>query len=470
MESLFEIIKVTSMADKKEKILIANGQGFWGDSILGPIRLVNEGPLDYLTLDYLAEVTMSIMQKLKSRDPSKGYATDFVEMCRRVLPTCREKGIKIVANAGGVNPVACREALAGVIRELGLEGMKIGIVEGDDILGDLKSLIDGGEEFKNMDNGKPLEPYLDLVKTANVYIGAEPIVEALKQGADIVITGRATDPSIVLAPLIYEFGWSMEDMDMMAAGTIAGHIVECGAQCTGGNYVHWKEIPDMARIGYPVVEAKPDGSFTVTKHEGTGGRVSIETVTSQLVYEMSDPGNYITPDCVADFTSIQLEQSGEDRVGVSGIKGLPATDTYKVSIAFHEGYKLISQLTVAGPDAVEKAKLCADIVFDRVALDGVTFTEEEKFIEIVGTNVCHAGIAPAPEEPAEVILRLGARSPEKDKLNRLGMEIVPLVTSGPPGVTGFAGGRPKAQEIISYWPALLSKGKIKTKVSVEEVV
>ncbi len=458
------------MADKKEKILIANGQGFWGDSILGPIRLVNEGPLDYLTLDYLAEVTMSIMQKLKSRDPSKGYATDFVEMCRRVLPTCREKGIKIVANAGGVNPVACREALAGVIRELGLEGMKIGIVEGDDILGDLKSLIDGGEEFKNMDNGKPLEPYLDLVKTANVYIGAEPIVEALKQGADIVITGRATDPSIVLAPLIYEFGWSMEDMDMMAAGTIAGHIVECGAQCTGGNYVHWKEIPDMARIGYPVVEAKPDGSFTVTKHEGTGGRVSIETVTSQLVYEMSDPGNYITPDCVADFTSIQLEQSGEDRVGVSGIKGLPATDTYKVSIAFHEGYKLISQLTVAGPDAVEKAKLCADIVFDRVALDGVTFTEEEKFIEIVGTNVCHAGIAPAPEEPAEVILRLGARSPEKDKLNRLGMEIVPLVTSGPPGVTGFAGGRPKAQEIISYWPALLSKGKIKTKVSVEEVV
>ena len=274
----------------------------------------------------------------------------------------------------------------------------------------------------------------------------------------------------MLAPLIYEFGWSMEDMDMMAAGTNAGHIVECGAQCTGGNYVHWKEIPDMARIGYPVVEAKPDGSFTVTKHEGTGGRVSIETVTSQLVYEMSDPGNYITPDCVADFTSIQLEQSGEDRVGVSGIKGLPATDTYKVSIAFHEGYKLISQLTVAGPDAVEKAKLCADIVFDRVALDGVTFTEEEKFIEIVGTNVCHAGIAPAPEEPAEVILRLGARSPEKDKLNRLGMEIVPLVTSGPPGVTGFAGGRPKAQEIISYWPALLSKGKIKTKVSVEEVV
>lgn len=460
------------MTDSKstdKKILIANGQGFWGDSILGPVRLVNEGPLDYLTLDYLAEVTMSIMQKLKSRDPSKGYATDFIDMCRRVLPTCREKGIKIIANAGGVNPIACRAALAEVIRELGLTGMKIGIVEGDDILADLKSLIADGEPFLNMDNGQPLEPFLDSVKTANVYIGAEPIVEALQQGADIVITGRATDPSIVLAPLIYEFGWSMDEMDLLAAGTIAGHIVECGAQCTGGNYVHWRDVPDMARIGYPVIEANADGSFVVTKHANTGGLATIETVTSQLVYEMSDPANYITPDCIADFTTIQLKQVGADRVQVSGIKGRPATETYKVSISFHEGYKLISQLTVAGPDAVEKAKLCAKIVFDRVAFDGVTFTEEEKFVEIVGTNVCHAGIAPAPSDPAEVVLRIGARSSDAAKLDRLGIEIVPLVTSGPPGVTGFAGGRPKATEIISYWPALMKKDKVKTRVSVETV-
>ena len=454
---------------KRDKILIANGQGFWGDSILGPIRLVNEGPLDYLTLDYLAEVTMSIMQKLKSRNPAAGYATDFVQMVKRVLPTCQEKGIKIVANAGGVNPVACREAVKDVIRELGLSGIRIGIVEGDDILDDLKSLIDGGEQFLNMDNGEPLLPYLDQVKTANVYIGAEPIVEALRQGADIVITGRATDPSVVLAPMIYEFDWSMEDMDLMAAGTIAGHIVECGAQCTGGNYVHWRDIPNMAKIGYPVIEARSDGSFTVTKHDNTGGRVNRQTVTSQLVYEMGDPANYITPDCIADFTSIQLAEAGPDRVDISGIKGRPATDTYKVSIAFHEGYKLLSQLTVAGPDAVDKARLCADIVFERVAMDGVEFTEEEKFVELVGTNVCHAGIVDAPAEPAEVILRLGARSSDKAKLDRLGMEIVPLVTSGPPGVTGFAGGRPKATEIISYWPALIRKDKVQTRVSVEEV-
>ena len=455
--------------DMRDKVLIANGQGFWGDSMLGPIRLVNEGPLDYLTLDYLAEVTMSILQKLKSRDPSKGYATDFVQMCKRVLPVCREKGIKIVANAGGVNPTACRDALADVIRELGITGMKIGIVEGDDILAELPSLIAGGEKFLNMDNGQPLEPHLAAVRTANVYIGAESIVEALQQGADIVITGRATDPSVVLAPMMYEFGWDMSNNDLLAAGTIAGHIVECGAQCTGGNFVHWREIPDMARIGYPIIEAAPDGSFVVTKHDGTGGRVTTETVKSQLVYEMSNPASYITPDCVADFTSIQLEQIGENRVQVSGIKGKPATDTYKVSIAFHEGYKVISQLTVAGPDAVDKAKLCAEIVFDRVAMDGVTFTDEEKFVEIVGTNVCHAGITPAPADPAEVILRIGARSDDKAKLDRLGMEIVPLVTSGPPGVTGFAGGRPKASEIISYWPALLSKDKVKTKVTVTEV-
>lgn len=457
------------MMPNKDKILIANGQGFWGDSILGPVRLVNEGPLDYLTLDYLAEVTMSIMQKLKSRDPNAGYATDFVKMVERVLPKCREKDIKIVANAGGVNPQACRAAVAETIRKLGIKGVKIGVVEGDDILADLNSLIEAGEEFKNMDTGESLAPYVNQVMSANVYIGAEPIVEALRQGADIVITGRATDPSVVLAPMMYEFGWTMNDIDKLAAGTIAGHIVECGAQCTGGNFVGWKYIPDMAKIGYPIVEAYPDGTFVVTKHDDTGGLVNLQTVTSQLVYEMGDPSCYITPDCIADFTSIQLNQQSENRVQVSGISGGPATDTYKVSLSFKDGYKIIGQLTVAGPDAVEKAKLCANIVFDRVALDGVKFAPQERFVEIVGTNVCHAGIAQPPEEPAEVILRVGAKGPDKNKLNRLGMEIVPLVTSGPPGVTGFAGGRPKATDIISYWPALMSKDNVTCSVSVEEI-
>lgn len=454
---------------KRDKVLIANGQGFWGDSPLGPIRLVNEGPLDYLTLDYLAEVTMSIMQKLKSRDPNAGYATDFVEMIERVLPQCREKGIKIIANAGGVNPQACRRAVADVIKRLGITGVRVAIVDGDDILTQLPALIASGESFKNMDSGEALEKYLPKVKSANVYIGAEPIVEALRQRADIVITGRATDPSVVVAPMMYEFGWDPKNYDLLAAATIAGHIVECGAQCTGGNYTNWRQVQDMARIGYPIIEAYPDGSFVITKHAGTGGLVTVETVTSQLVYEMGDPRRYITPDCVADFSSIQLTQEGPDRVRANGITGGPPTPTLKVSISFHEGYKIVGQLTIAGPEAIDKAKLCAELVFDRLELDGIRIQPEERFVEIVGTNVCHAGIVPAPAEPAEVVLRIGARGMDRDKLDRLGMEIVPLVTSGPPGVTGFAGGRPKATEVISYWPALIDRNKVKTAVSVETI-
>ncbi|HEY6565702.1 MAG TPA: acyclic terpene utilization AtuA family protein [Pirellulaceae bacterium] len=454
---------------RRDRILVANGQGFWGDSMLGPIRLVREGPLDYLTLDYLAEVTMSIMQKLKRRDPHAGYATDFVQMLRRVLPQCRDQGIKIVANAGGVNPQACRRAVADVIRAHGLRGIRVGIVEGDDILEDLPRLIQGGDAFANMDSGESLSSWLPQVQSANVYIGAGPIIEALEQGADIVITGRATDPSVVVAPVAYEMGWSLDDFDKVAAATVAGHIVECGAQCTGGNYTRWRDVPQLARVGYPIIEAHPDGSFFITKHAGTGGLVTIPTVTSQLVYEMGDPSRYLTPDCVADFTSIQLRQAGPDRVEVTGVRGAAPTDTYKVSISYLNGYKIVGQLTVAGPEAVDKARLCAEIVFDRCRLDGVEFTEEERFVEIVGTNVCHAGIARAPSEPAEVVLRIGAKGPDREKLDRLGMEIVPLVTSGPPGVTGFAGGRPKATEIISYWPALLRKDQVRTSVSVETI-
>ena len=450
-------------------VRIANGQGFWGDSLLGPVRLVNEGPLDYLTLDYLAEVTMSIMQKLKRRDPAAGYATDFVAMCRRVLPQCHERGIKIIANAGGVNPRACLEAVAGVVRELGMKGVRIAIIEGDDILDRLETIVAAGQPLKNMDTGEPLSAYVSRATSANVYIGAASIVEALQQGADVVIAGRATDPSLVVAPMVYEFGWDWADYDRLAAATVAGHIVECGAQCTGGNYADWRSVPNMARIGYPVVEAHADGQFVGTKHEGTGGLVDLRTVTSQLVYEMGDPARYLTPDCIADFTSIRLEDDGPQRVRVSGVKGLPPTDTYKVSISFQDGYKLLGQLTVAGPDAVEKARLCADIVFERAAMDGVVIPIEDRLVEFVGTGVCHQGITAPVVDPPEVVLRIGARGPDRAALDRLGMEIIPLVTSGPPGVTGFAGGRPKASEIISYWPALIDKHLVNTTVTVEEV-
>jgi len=452
---------------QKEKVLVANGQGFWGDSMLGPVRLVDEGPLDYLTLDYLAEVTMSIMQKLRARDPSRGYATDFVQLVDRVLPKLVERDIKVIANAGGVNPHACKDAVLAVAARHGLAGVGVAVVEGDDILERLDELMAQGEEFRNMDTGQPLSAVRERVTSANVYLGAFPIAAALGMGARIVITGRGTDPGLVLGPLIHEFGWRPSDFDLLAAGTVAGHIVECGPQCTGGNYTDWRSIEDMALIGYPIVEARADGSFTVTKHEGTGGRVDVDTVVHQLAYEMGDPSGYVMPDVVADFTSFALEPDGPDRVRISGVRGAPATPTYKVSMSYHDGWKAVGQLTICGPDALAKARLCADIVWQRLAHDGYEYGPDERLVEFVGANVCHDGIPlECAADPPEVVLRMGVKGRERAKVDRFGPELVPLVTSGPPGVTGFAGGRPKATEIIGFWPALVGKERIETKVSV----
>ncbi len=452
----------------RDPVLIANGQGFWGDSILGPVRLVREGPLHYLTLDYLAEVTMSIMQKLKRRDPGAGYATDFVTMLDRILPEVAAKGIKVIANAGGVNPEACRKAVLETIQKKGLRGIKVGVVSGDDILERIPEMTAKGETFASMDTGEPLSKVKEKLLSANAYIGAGPIVEALRKGAQIVITGRCTDPSLVLAPMIHEFDWSMDDWNKLAAGTVAGHIVECGPQCTGGNYTYWRSVPNLARIGYPIVEAHPDGTFHVTKHAKTGGLCTVETVASQLVYEMGDPAKYLTPDVVADFTSIRLEQEGKDRVRVSGIRGAERPAKLKVSASYLNGYKASGQLTVAGPDAIEKSRLCADVVFERLKMDGVEFPPEGRLVEIVGTGVCHEGIVPPPKDPSEVVLRIGVKDADRAKVDRFGREIAPLVTSGPPGVTGFAGGRPQATEIVAYWPALVSRNLIETTVTVEE--
>lgn len=452
---------------QRDKVLVGNGQGFWGDSILGPIRLVEEGPLDYLTLDYLAEVTLSIMQKLRARDPKAGYATDFVRLVDRILPQLVAKGVKVVANAGGVNPHACKDALMQVIARHGKGGVKVAVVEGDDILDRLDELLARGEELRNMDTKEPLAAVRDRVTSANVYLGAFPIAEALGQGAEIVLTGRGTDPGLVLGPLIHEFGWGPKEYSRLAAGTVAGHILECGAQCTGGNLTDWSAVPDMARIGYPIAEARPDGTFTITKHAGTGGLVTADTVRHQLVYEMGDPASYITPDCVADFSSFKLVDEGGDRVRISGVQGRAATDTYKVSISYRDGWKSTGDLTVSGPQALEKARLCARIVWERLAMDGCTYAPEERLEEYLGAGVCHAGIASArADDPPEVVLRMGVKGPDRAKVERFGSELVPLVTSGPPGVTGFAGGRPKATEIIGFWPALVRKSRITTKVSV----
>ena len=449
-------------------IRIANGQGFWGDSLEAPVEQVRRGPIDYLTLDYLAEVTMSILQKQRSRDPKTGYARDFVEMIARVLPDLKKRRIRVIANAGGVNPTACKDAVLDVAKRQGLS-ISVATVAGDDIMNRLDSFLAQGIELKNMDTGEPLSAIRANVQSANVYFGAWPVVDALAQGAEIVITGRVTDTGLTLAPMIHEFGWKADDWDRLSAGTIAGHTIECGAQSTGGNcQVDWETIPHLEDVGYPIIEAEPDGTFCLTKHAGTGGRITVASVTEQLLYEMGDPHAYITPDCVADFTTIHLDQAGPDRVRFSGIRGHRATEFYKVSISYSAGFKAIGSMVYAWPDAYKKARAADQILRQRLDRLGLRFDAIRT--EFLGANACHgiASAEPSPEvEPqlAEVVLRIGVRSENRAAVERFTKELAPLALNGPPVVAGLGGGRPRVEEIVAYWPALIPKTAVTPEVT-----
>jgi hypothetical protein len=448
-------------------IRIASGQGFWGDLLDAPVQQVENGPIDYLMLDYLAEVTMSIMQKQRARNPAAGYASDFVPLMREIFPAVAERGIRVVANAGGVNPLGCRDVVIEAAREAGVGGrVRVGVVTGDDIMDRLRDLIGRGVELRNMETDEPLESVLDRVQSANAYIGAPPLVEALAAGASVVITGRSTDTALTYAPMIHAFGWNLDDHDLIAAGVVAGHINECGAQASGGNTLaDWRTIPDLARVGYPIIEAAPDGSFVVTKHHGTGGRVSLATVKEQLVYEMGDPTRYITPDVVADFTTIRLSEDGPDRVRVEGVRGGPRPEMLKVSIAYSAGYKAVGTLVYAWPDAIDKARAADRVLRERLDRLGLRF--DEVLTEFVGWNATHGPLAgPQPDLP-EVTVRWGVRGPDASAVERFTKEIAPLVLAGPPTVTGFAGGRPRVQEIVAYWPALIPREEIEPHLRVE---
>lgn len=453
----------------KKQIRIASGQGFWGDLPEAPVRQVKQGHIDYLVMDYLAEVTMSIMQKQRMRNENYGYARDFVDVVGAVFTDIKERGVKVISNAGGVNPRACKDAILKLAKENGVEGLKIAVVDGDDILPTLDKLISDGHSLNNMETGEPISSVKDDLLSANIYFGSAPIVEALREGADVVITGRVTDTGLTLAPMIYEFEWDPNDYDKMSAGTIAGHIIECGGQVSGGNFTDWEMVPDLVNIGFPIIEARPDGTFHVTKHEGTGGLVSEMTVKEQLMYEIGNPGEYITPDCIADFTTVQLDQDGTNRVKVFGIKGREATPTYKVSASYNDGYKLSSTLVYSWPDAVKKAKTAADILFKRAENLGIEFTETNT--ELVGLNACSedpSDINRSADEINEVQLRISVHGKSKEQLNRFGKEIAPLILTGPSGVTGFAGGRPKASDVVAYWPALLDKDAAEPVVTIYE--
>ncbi|GBD92302.1 hypothetical protein BMS3Abin04_03037 [bacterium BMS3Abin04] len=454
----------------KEKIRIASGQGFWGDLIDAPYYQVTEGDVDYLVMDYLAEVTMSILQKQKNKNPELGYAKDIPGLMERILPVCKEKNVKVITNGGGVNPEACANAILKVAEKLNIKKLKVAVVLGDNIKDRLDDLIETGAELKNMESGEAIEQFKDKFLSANVYFGAFPIVEALQKGADIVITGRTTDTGLTLAPMIYEFGWEKDDYNLLSAGTIAGHILECGAQSTGGNFLgDWQSVEDMANIGFPIAEAFPNGDVIITKHESLGGKVDLATVSEQLVYEIGDPKEYITPDCVADFTSIHLEDLGNNRVKVYGITGNKETEFYKVSCSYADGYSASGSLTYSWPQALTKAKAADKIL--RKRLEKLNLSFDEIRTEFVGYNACHGPLAVSiPEDEInEIMLRISVRSSDYQSVERFGKELAPLILTGPPSVTGFAGGRPKPREVVAYWPALIRKTLVEPKVEIMEL-
>lgn len=442
-------------------IRIANAQGFWGDWLEAPVRTVEDGPIDYLTLDYLAEVTMSILQKLKQRHPGQGYARDFPPLMARLSRKIKDRGVHVIANAGGVNPVAC----AREVRRLAPD-LKVAVVLGDDVFGRVDEFLAKGLEMRNLDTGEPLSTVRDKLLSANAYLGAFPIAEALATGADVVITGRCADAALALAPMIRRFGWEPYQYDLLAAGMAAGHIIECGTQCTGGNYGgDWQRI-EMANIGYPIVEAEPDGSFVITKHPGTGGLVSSHTVKEQLVYEIGDPARYMTPDVTVDFTSLKVCDESKDRVRVTDARGMPPTEFLKLSMNWAAGWKAIGTLVYSWPDAVAKARRADQIVRARVQALGLEF--DTMYTEYFGVDACHGPAAAPCADAPEVQVRISVRGQNKAHVERFTRELVPLVLSGPPSATGYGEGRPVIREVVAYWPALVLRHEIRPVVEVVE--
>jgi hypothetical protein len=443
-------------------IRIGCGQGFWGDWLEAPVRLIEQGPLDYLILDYLAEVTMSILQKQRTKDTNLGYARDFPPLVARIAKRIKERDVRVLANAGGVNPIAC----AREVRRLA-PNLKVAVVLGDDVFNRIDDLLSRGIELRNMDTGEPIATVRDRLTSANAYLGASPLADALATGADVVISGRCSDASLALAPMVHEFHWKENDWDLLAAGTVAGHFVECGSQCTGGNcQVDWENIPDLANIGYPIVDMEPDGSFAITKHPGTGGRVNSHVLKEQLLYEVHDPAAYITADCIADFTTIRLNDDGPDRVRVTGVKGKPRTPYLKVSASFTSGWKATGTLVYSWPKAVEKARLADQIVRKRLEDLGLAF--DEVYTEYFGYNACHGPVARPPEDPPEIQLRISVRGQDWNAVDRFTRELIPLVLSGPPTGTGYGEGRPVVREVVAYWPALVAREEVQARVEVIE--
>jgi Acyclic terpene utilisation family protein AtuA len=452
----------------KEIVRIGNAQAFWGDDPSAPSRLVAQQPnLDYLTLDYLAEVSLSIMAMQKLKNPQIGYAQDFLEVIKSLIPFWK-KGypFKLITNAGGLNPRECANACIDILKAHQCS-LKVGVVEGDDVTERvLKS--NNPDQFSHLDTQLPIDRILPLVVSANAYFGADPIVEALDKGAQIVITGRVADPSLTVGPCIHHFHWSKDEWDKIAGATVAGHLIECGTQATGGIFTQWLSVPDPAHIGFPIAEVSANGDCVITKPENTGGLVTEEVIKEQLLYEIGDPENYISPDATVSFTHLKVEQEGINRVKISQAKGRPSTNYYKVSTSYNAGYKTEAMLTIFGPHAAQKAYRSGEIILERVRLAG--YELKHYHVECLGNLDVAEGVlaSEAPKDLKECVLRICAIDTKKEALEYLTKQIAPLVTSGAQGTTGYISGRPKVRPVFGFWPCLIEKSLVTPHIEILE--
>ena len=456
----------------RRDVVVAGGQGFYGDTPTAVDALLAEG-VDYLCLEALAELTLAILQKDRQRDEARGYTRDLPAYLARALPFVADGRTKVITNAGGINPAAAAHAAIDTARKLGVTGIKIATVVGDDVLARLPALhAERGQAFAHIDTGATFDTFPGSPLFASAYLGARPIVDALAQGADIVITGRVADASLFLAPLVYEHGWSWDDWDRLAAGILVGHLLECSGQSLGGNYSgDWWALPHPWDLPYPIATVAADGTAVISKPAGSGGRVSTDTLRHQLLYEVHDPARYLSPDVVADFTSARFEDLPGDRVRITEVRGTPATDTYKLLLSSHAGWAGEARVAFSWPDAYEKAKATAAILRKRVEL--AELAVDEWLVEYWGVNALGGPtVPPAHEEPPECTLRVAWRCADQRTAGLVGRELVPLTLSAPPaGMTGAGRGGSSATELLTIWPTLIDKAVVDSdvRVVIEEV-